>query len=57
MSGWTAREGFKPYEGSLVREGQIVQANSLSPANSFIIRTDGDFWREARISREMWWEE
>jgi murein DD-endopeptidase MepM/ murein hydrolase activator NlpD len=57
MSGWVAQEGFRPYAGILTRKGQIVVANPLSPATAFISRSSEDARREARISRNLWWEE
>ena len=57
MSGWTAKDGYRPYDGSLVRGDQVVQANPLSPAAAFISHTHQDALREFRISRDLWWEE
>jgi LasA protease len=57
MDGWVARAGYKPYDGSLTRGVQVVIANPLSPAASFISRSREDYLRESRISRDLWWEE
>jgi LasA protease len=57
MSDWIAEEGYRPYEGSLVRGDQVVQANPLSPAAAFISRTQQDPPAGEQISRDLWWEE
>lgn len=57
MSDWIAQEGYRPYEGSLVRGDQVVQANPLSPAAAFISRTKEDQSAGGQISRDLWWEE
>lgn len=57
MSGWTAQAGFRPYEGSLVRGDQVVIANPLTPAEAFISLSSDDLMWNAKISRNMWWEE
>ena len=57
MSGWVAHAGYRPYDGSLTRGDRVVLANSLSPAAAFISRTNEDILRDAKISRNLWWEE
>jgi hypothetical protein len=57
MSGWSARAGILPYEGSLIRGDQVVLANALSPAAAFITRTGDDILFETKISRDLWWED
>jgi hypothetical protein len=57
MSGWAAQDGFKPYDGSLVRGNQVVRANPLSPAAAFISRSREDAQRELKLSHDVWWEE
>jgi LasA protease len=57
MSDWVAHESYRPYEGSLVRGDQEVQANPLSPAAAFISRTMQDKPAGGQISRDLWWEE
>jgi len=57
MSGWIAHAGYRPYDGSLTRGDQVVLANPLSPAAAFITRSGADLLREAKISRNLWWED
>jgi LasA protease len=38
MDGWVAKAGFRPCEGSLVRDGVTIRANLFSPGYSFISR-------------------
>jgi hypothetical protein len=57
MSGWSARAGSLPYEGSLIRGDRVVLANTLSPAAAFISRTGEDMLFDARISHNLWWED
>ncbi len=57
MSGWTAQGGFRPYEGSLFRGDQVVVANPLTPAETFISLSSEDLLRYAKISRNLWWED
>jgi len=57
MSGWVVQDGYRPFDGSLVRGDHVVRANPLSPATAFISRSTEDARREARVSRDLWWEE
>ena len=57
MSGWVAQAGYRPFEGSLSRGDQIVVANPLSPAQAFISLAADDLMLNAKISRDLWWEE
>ena len=57
MSGWVAKAGYRPYEGSLFRADQVVVANALSPAQAFINLSAEDLMLNAKVSRDMWWEE
>jgi len=57
MSGWVAQAGYRPYDGSLVRGNQIVQANPLSPAAAFISRLSEDLRSDLAVSQDLWWEE
>jgi murein DD-endopeptidase MepM/ murein hydrolase activator NlpD len=56
MSGWVAQAGYRPYVGSLTRGDRVIQANPLSPAAAFISRSFEDAQREARVTRDLWWE-
>jgi hypothetical protein len=38
MDGWAPHAGFRPFEGTLTREGLIVIASPYTPAESFISR-------------------
>lgn len=38
MDGWVPHAGFRPYEGTLTRQGQVVVASPSTPAESFISR-------------------
>ncbi|HJW89925.1 MAG TPA: hypothetical protein VJ436_04715 [Anaerolineales bacterium] len=42
LSGWTVHAGIKPYEGTLTRGDQTIQASPLSPFASRIIRRADD---------------
>lgn len=42
LDGWIAFAGQGPYEGSLVREGEIIQASVFGSGESRIIRTRSD---------------
>jgi len=42
LDGWVAKNGAKAYEGSLVRDDQVVLANVFGPATSWIRRTEAD---------------
>jgi LasA protease len=57
MSGWTAQAGFRPFDGSLTRGDQEVVANPLTPAEAFISLSTADLMWNAKISRNLWWEE
>jgi murein DD-endopeptidase MepM/ murein hydrolase activator NlpD len=57
MSGWVAKAGYRPFEGSLFRGDQVVVANALSPAQAFISLTADDLKLNAEVSRDLWWEE
>jgi murein DD-endopeptidase MepM/ murein hydrolase activator NlpD len=57
MSGWTAQAGFRPFDGSLTRGDQEVVANPLTPAKAFISLSTADLMWNAKISRNLWWEE
>ena len=57
MSDWVAKAGYRPFEGSLFRGDQVVVANPLSPAQAFISFTADDIMLNAKVSRDMWWEE
>ncbi len=57
MSGWTAQAGFRPFEGSLTRGAQVVVANLLTPAETFISLSTADLMWNVKISRNLWWEE
>ena len=57
MDGWVAQSGYRPFDGSLVREGEIVLASPLSPGAAFIFRSGEDLLRDSRQSRDLWWEE
>ncbi len=57
MSDWVARDGYRPYDGSFVGDDQVIVANPLSPAAAFISRSSEDARREARSSRDLWWED
>ena len=56
MSGWVAQDGYRPFEGTLVRGIQTVVANPLSPAMAFINREVTDDESQFQISRDLWWE-
>jgi murein DD-endopeptidase MepM/ murein hydrolase activator NlpD len=38
MDGWIAKAGYRPFEGTLVRDGVTINANLFSPGYSFISR-------------------
>ena len=57
MSDWVARDGYRSYDGRFVRDDQVIVANPLSPAAAFISRSSEDARREARSSRDLWWED
>jgi LasA protease len=57
MSGWVAQAGYRPFEGSLTRNGVTVVANPLSPAQAFIQRPADDIPPPDKIPIEFWWEE
>jgi LasA protease len=57
MSGWIVQAGYRPFEGSLSRGDQVIVANSLSPAQAFISLAANDLMLNAKVSRELWWEE
>jgi len=57
MDGWVAQSGYRPFDGSLIREGQIVLASPLSPGAAFIFRSQEDLLRDSRQLRDLWWEE
>ncbi len=57
MSGWTAQAVYRPFEGSLSRADQVVEANPLSPAQAFISLGAEDVMLTTKISRDLWWEE
>jgi LasA protease len=57
LSGWVAQAGYRPYEGTLTRDGITVVANPLSPAQAFIQRPIEDNPPQFKISRDLWWEE
>lgn len=42
LSGWTVRAGKNPYEGSMVRDEQVVIASQLGSTASHIMRRAGD---------------
>jgi murein DD-endopeptidase MepM/ murein hydrolase activator NlpD len=57
MSGWIAQAGYRPFEGSLTRNGMTVVANPLSPAQTFIQRPFDDILPADEIPPQFWWEE
>jgi hypothetical protein len=57
MDGWTPHTGFRPYEGSLARESQVVIASPYTPAESFISRPISANSPVARLKRDFWWDE
>jgi murein DD-endopeptidase MepM/ murein hydrolase activator NlpD len=57
MSDWQAQAGYRPFEGGLVREDQIVIANPLTPASAFISQSAADLRKYLTSSHDMWWEE
>jgi hypothetical protein len=40
LSGWTVRSGEKPYEGSLIKDGQTVIASPVETAGRKVSRTE-----------------
>jgi murein DD-endopeptidase MepM/ murein hydrolase activator NlpD len=38
MDGWVAKAGYKPFEGTLVKDGVTIRANIFSPGYTFISR-------------------
>ena len=57
MSGWEAKTGFRPFEGSLSRGEKVVVANPLTPAQSFISLAADELLLDSRVSRDLWWED
>jgi hypothetical protein len=57
MSGWVARAGYRPFDGSLTRGNQTVVANSLSPAGAFINRSSEGLMMYSENPHEKWGEE
>jgi len=57
MDGWTPHAGFRPYEGTLTRDGQIVIASPSTPAASFISRPISAGLPATRPKRDVWWDE
>lgn len=57
MDGWTPHTGFRPYEGTLNREGQVVVASPYTPADSFISRPMSPGLPATRLKRDFWWDE
>jgi LasA protease len=57
MSGWVARAGYRPFDGSLTRGNQTVVANSLSPAGAFINRSVEELLMYAENPHDRRWEE
>ena len=57
MDGWAPHAGFRPYEGSLTREGQCVIASPYTPAESFISRPTSADSPATRLPRDFWWDE
>jgi murein DD-endopeptidase MepM/ murein hydrolase activator NlpD len=57
MDGWTPHAGFRPAEGSLTRDGQIVVASPYTPAESFISRSTSADSPAARLRGDFWWDE
>jgi len=57
MDGWTPHTGFRPYEGTLNREGQVVVASPYTPADSFISRPISPGLPATRLKRDFWWDE
>jgi len=45
MDGWVAHAGYRPFEGTLVRDGITISANIFSPSSSFISRDAQETFR------------
>jgi LasA protease len=56
MDGWVAQAGYKPFEGTLTRDGLTIVANPNTPARASIWRTAGDLPPVRRL-HSLWWEE
>jgi hypothetical protein len=52
MDGWVAKAGYKPFEGTLIKDGVTIRANIFSPGYTFITRDAGENSRRNRIIRQ-----
>ena len=51
MDGWVVKSGYKPFEGTLVKDEIIITANFFSPGYSFISREVSEISRSERFFR------
>jgi hypothetical protein len=52
MDGWVAKSGYKPFEGTLVKDDITITANFFSPGSSFISREVAEISQLKRIFRQ-----
>ena len=52
MDGWVAEAGYKPFLGSLLRDGDAIQANMYSPGSTFISRDPQNMLRMNNFIRQ-----
>lgn len=56
MDGWVAQAGYKPFEGTLTRDGLVIVANPNTPARASLWRPRVEL-PPARQLHSLWWEE
>jgi murein DD-endopeptidase MepM/ murein hydrolase activator NlpD len=57
MDGWVPHAGFRPYVGTLTRQGKIVVASPSTPAESFISRPISTDLSVLHLPRNSWLDE